>query len=98
MGPVSGLAFEPLTSALYGVLADCAPPGRLYRIDLTSGASAPIGPLTTVVLGSLEFGPDGDLYGGGAAAPNAGKLFRINPTTGKVKLIGATGVGALTGP
>jgi uncharacterized repeat protein (TIGR03803 family) len=46
--------------------------------------------------GSLEFGPDGSLYGGGGGA-NAGQLFRIDPATGTSTLVAATGIGTISG-
>ncbi len=46
--------------------------------------------------GSLQFGPDGNLYAGGTG-PDAGNLFRINPATGASTLVGATGFDRVSG-
>ena len=47
--------------------------------------------------GSLQFGPDGNLYGGGTGFANGGDLFRIDPATGLSTFVGATGFSSVTG-
>jgi hypothetical protein len=98
-GPIVGLAFDEPTSALYGITGGgggpCPVAGTLLRIDVTSGAAAVIGP-TGFFAGSLEFGPDGDLYGGGDIN-DGGRLYRINRMTGFSALVGSPGFGSMTG-
>lgn len=93
-GPISGLAFKPRTSAMYGIIGGGGPV-NLVRMDLTSGEATVIGPVP-VQLGSIEFGPDGDLYGVGNNA-EGGDFFRISPTTGHTELVGPSGVPGFTG-
>jgi hypothetical protein len=96
LGTVVGLAFEPRTSTMFGIGAyACIGWVDLLRIDLTDGEGHSIGP-PGVQLGSIEFGPDGDLYGGGTDQ-YAGQLYRIHPTTGFMKPVGPSGFGAITG-
>jgi hypothetical protein len=93
VGPISGLAFEPRNSAMIGVTGGGAP--SLVRMDITSGLPATITALPRQ-LGSIEFGPDGDLYGVGNNIDGGG-FYRINPTTGFMALVGPTGYPGLTG-
>jgi hypothetical protein len=95
VGPISGLAFDTNTSVMYGI-AGGSGPANLYTINLSSGAATLVG-TTSMQAGSLEFGPDGNLYAGGTG-PDAGNLFRINPGTGASTLVGPTGfTGGITG-
>jgi len=93
-GPISGLAFEPRTSAMYGVTAGGGAV-ELVRFDITSGEPTSIN-LLPMRLGSIEFGPDGDLYAVGNNV-DGGNFYRINPTTGVIAFIGPTGYPGLTG-
>ena len=88
-GPISGLAFDSTLGIMYGITG--GPTGNLLRLNLTTGAVTLIGP-TGFRAGSLEFGPDGLLYGGGTG-PDEFKIFRINPATGASTLVGMTGIG-----
>src|SRR5262249_54328635 len=45
---------------------------------------------TGASLSSLEFGPDGNLYGGGSIM-DGGRLYRINTGTGAATVVGVTG-------
>jgi hypothetical protein len=54
-----------------------------------------VGP-TGISAGSLEFGPDGNLYAGGGQGAT-GNLYKINKTTGVGTLVGATGFGNVSG-
>jgi hypothetical protein len=75
--PIRGLAYDEATATMYGIgvpLSQPPPPlagepeglsDVLFTIDLTTAATTEVGP-TGFFLGSLEFGPDGTLYGGGA--------------------------------
>ena len=89
---ISGLAWHEPSHTLYGVTAGGAP-SILLTIDINTGAATPVAD-TGVVLGSLEFGPDGRLYGGGGQA-NANELYDIDRSTGAATLIGNTGLGAM---
>ncbi len=89
--PISGLAYDPLTGIMYG---SGGPSGILYRISLITGVATPIGPMGAV-LGGLEFGPDGVLYGGGAQ-DDAGTFFKVNTTTGVATAVGPTGLSVET--
>jgi hypothetical protein len=93
--PLPGLAFDRRWSTMYGVTSGCAGPSNLVRIDVTTGAATVLGS-TGVGLGSLEFGPEGDLYAGGDGG-NGGNLYRVNLATGFARLIGTTGMGSVTG-
>jgi hypothetical protein len=89
IGPIPGLAYN---GTLYGISAGNRGVSQLYSINLATGAATLVGS-TGIVAGSLAFGPDGNLYAGGAAA-NAGSFYRINPATGAATLVGATGLGS----
>jgi len=93
--PINGLAFDQKWSTMYGVTSGCAGNSNLVRIDVTSGVATVLGS-TGVRLGSLQFGPDGDLYGGGDNT-DGGHLYRINQANAFTRLIGTTGMGNVTG-
>jgi len=103
-GPISGLAYDVGSGTMYGVTAGGAP-ALLVTVNLATGAAAPVAPLMDVAgapllrVGSIEFGPDGVLYGAMAqnGTPNAGWLFSIDTTTGLSTFIGATGLAGITG-
>jgi hypothetical protein len=68
--PVRGLAYDVAGGTMYGIggvlLPATNPEGVgdvLFTIDLATAATTEIGP-TGFFLGSIEFGPDGTLYGG----------------------------------
>lgn len=96
-GPVAGLAFDPRESVLYGVTGgrDCGAGPGLLHIDITSGQVFEAIP-TATYFGGLEYGPDGDLYAGSSQL-DGGRLYRVNPTSGAVALIGEPGFGGITG-
>jgi hypothetical protein len=73
LGFIRGLAFGPDGRA-YGV-DNAGISTSLYEINLSTGRATRIGAVGTAVL-SIEFGPDGVLYGGGSG------VFTINPQTG----------------
>jgi hypothetical protein len=90
---ISGLALHPLTGVVYGVTA--GPnilTSDLVTININTGLATLVGN-TQVVLGSLEFGPGGLLYGGGGQG-NANELWIINPVTAAATFVGNTGLGA----
>jgi hypothetical protein len=92
-GPISGLAYDEGSGILYGI--DGTGPGSLLSIDRATGAASAIGP-TGFQAGSLEFGPDGALYGGGTGS-SGGQLFRIDRNTGASTFVGYTGLSSVTG-
>ena len=94
VGPISGLAYDSAADVLYGI-AGGPGPAILYTLSLTSGVATPVGS-TGIQAGSLQFGPDGALYAGGTG-PDAGDLFRIEPTTAMTTFVGATGFSSVTG-
>lgn len=91
-GPVSGLAYDEGAGVMYGVTAGGVP-ADLVTIDLNTGTATVVGPTGLDRVGSIEFCPDGTLYGGTTdfASTFATYLVRIDPTTGHTTPIGATG-------
>ncbi len=90
-GPISGLAYQSSTGIMYGAVSGASAP-RLVKLNLSTGAATVVGNLV-ISAGSLEFGPDGNLYAGG----RAGELIRINPANGSATLVGKTGIGVISG-
>jgi hypothetical protein len=66
--------------------------GQLYRVDVETALMTPVGPVqpSSPRMPSLATGPDGLLYGTNASASI--RLFRINPDTGSIIEVGATGI------
>src|SRR5262249_1158495 len=94
-GPISGLAYDEAAGIMYGIDGGSGS-AMLLRINLSTGAATVIGN-TGLRAGSLEFGPDGNLYASGTG-PDAGRLYRIDPATGASTLVGMTGfTGGITG-
>jgi hypothetical protein len=95
-GPISGLAWDAGSGTLYGIDGGGRyGPGNLLTLDLTTGAATAVGP-TGITAGSLEFGPDGNLYAGGDAI-DGGRLYRIDRLTGAATRVGPTGFFGVTG-
>jgi hypothetical protein len=94
---ISGLAYDEATDTLYGITAGGVP-ADLITINRATGQATVVGPTGYTRIGSIEFGPDGFLYGGTtfSGAPNANALLRINPATGAATLVG-TGSASITG-
>jgi hypothetical protein len=90
--PISGLAYDASAGVMYGITAGLAP-SVLVTIDLNTGAATAIGPTGFDRIGSIEFGPDGFLYGGLAqnAASFANHLIKIDPATAFTTVVGDTG-------
>ncbi len=62
---ITGLAYDISTSTMYGTIGGGnIESGALVTIDLTTGAATMIGPTGPNKVGSIEFGSDGNLYGG----------------------------------
>ncbi len=72
-GPVSGIAYDPANSTLYGIEGGTGPTFNLVTLNLTTGAATTLFS-TGFAAGSLSFGSDGQLYGGS----NTGQLYNIN--------------------
>ncbi len=85
--PLNGLAYDVNTNTMY---ASSGRTQELYTIDLSNGALSFIGNMG-ITVGSIEFGSNGLLYGGGAQA-NTGDIFTIDPATGNPTMIGRTGL------
>jgi len=98
---MTGIAYDSSTDTLYGItngeLSDPNDPNSplldssLFTIDMGTGASTPVG-MAGMRAGSLEIGPDGNLYAGGVG-PDQGDLYRIDKGTGAGTFVGATGFG-----
>ncbi|MGH7724147.1 MAG: hypothetical protein ACREOU_01835 [Candidatus Eiseniibacteriota bacterium] len=95
-GPITGLAYDDTGGDLYGLTGCATGNSLLVRIDRVTGAGTPVGGGTGFEGGSLEFGEDGVLYGGGSNE-NGGRFYRIDTTTGAGTLIGPSGFPNLTG-
>ncbi len=95
VGPISGLAYDAGTGVMYGIDGGSGP-ANLYTIDLITGVATTVGN-TGLKAGSLEFGPDGNLYAGTTGTTGGGSLYRIDPASGAATFVGATGFTAVTG-
>lgn len=91
---VTGLAADPISGVLYGVTSRLDPrsPGRLIRIDRTTGAGTVVGDLrpTTEAAADVTFRADGTLFGW--LEPTSDDLVRINTTTGAATIVGNSGL------
>lgn len=96
-GPISGLAYDGPSGVLYGITG-CSQtfPTELVTLNLTTGAATHVAYLGFSGAGSLEFGPDGQLYAGGDNN-DGGHLYLIDPVVGTATLVGPTGFGSVTG-
>ena len=97
VGPIAGMAWNfPLARMYYvtGAGGGCGGTSTLYWNPTFGSALNLVGPVGFNA-GSLEWGPDDNLYGGSTGG--AGQLYRINPTNGVASLIGASGFGQMTG-
>jgi len=94
VGPIAGLAYDHAPGVMYGI-AGGPGPADLYTINLATGIATVVGE-TSLQAGSLEFGPDGNLYAG-STGPDGGNLYRIDAATGASTLVGSTGFPSVTG-
>lgn len=93
--PIQGLAYDEGSGIMYGIAGTgFSTPSKLVTLSLTTGQATVIGPVPFSA-GSLEFGPDGNLYAG--STNDTGDLFRIDKATGASTLIGPTGFSNITG-
>jgi subtilisin family serine protease len=90
-----GLAYDVATGIMYGITGGFGANAQLLTIDLGTGVATVVGP-TGFQAGSLEFGPDGNLYAGGTGV-SSGELWRVDPNTGTSTFVGFTGFGPVTG-
>jgi hypothetical protein len=87
--PITGLAWNGTT--MYGIEGGSPSTGaNLYTINLSTGVATVVGNTLIKGAGSLQFGPDGNLYAGGDGNDH-GHLYRVNQTTGAATLVGASG-------
>ena len=98
MAGINGLAYDQTTGIMYGSTGGSPGPSSLVTINLSTGAATLVGNIG-VNVGSLEFGPDGNLYAGsvGGQTGGGGNLYRINKSTGAGTLVGPTGFLNITG-
>ena len=93
--PIAGLAYDETTATMYGLTGGAAGgSSNLVTVNLATGAATVIGSVGFNG-GSLEFGPDGNLYGGSTGL--TGNLYRINKATGANTLVGPTSFLNITG-
>jgi hypothetical protein len=102
-GPITGLAWDEVNEIMYGVGTDVftQAPTLLFTINLETGEATPIGQ-PEIHLGSLQFGPDGQLYagatgGGPGSGGDRGNLYVISTNPGEATLVGNTGFDGVTG-
>jgi N-acetylneuraminic acid mutarotase len=95
-GPITGLAYHQPSGTMYGIgTGGCYAIKNLYQINLNTGLATVVGMLPFEA-GSLEFGPDGNLYAGGTGQWG-GLLYRIDRNNGNSLLVGETGFPDITG-
>lgn len=103
--PVRGLAYDAATQTMYGVGAPILTEGvgdELFTIDLSDASTTLVGS-TGTTLGSLEFGANGVLYGGGNSPGGPGEggpsanLYTVSTTTGVATPVGPTGYPGVSG-
>jgi hypothetical protein len=95
LGPITGLAYDAEGDVMYGITGCAGASSRLVTVDRQTGEAQDIG-ATGFEAGSIEFGPDGNLYGGGTGF-DGGKLHRINKESGASVVVGVTGFGNVAG-
>ncbi len=77
--------------------------GNLDAINVATGVLRTVAAFPPANDGLVAFGPDGNLYLSGQGTTNGDDLYRVDPTTGAVIDLGATGVpqlfaGVFVGP
>jgi sugar lactone lactonase YvrE len=96
---VGGLAFGS-DGTLYGATAGVFTGGNLIKIDILDGGveTTLIGPTGFSDIASLEFSPEGVLFGGlGEFDVNPGGLITIDPASGAGAFVGVSGFPSLSG-
>ena len=98
MAPIAGLAYDQPAGVMYGITGGSGGGlggiSNLVTVNLTTGAATTVGSVGFNA-GSLEFGPDGNLYAGSTGG--TGNIYRINKATGASTLVGPTGFLNVTG-
>ena len=97
--PISGLAYDETSATMYGLTGGASGgSSNLVTVNLSTGAATVVGAVGFNG-GSLEFGPDGNLYAGSTARSTVGtgNLYRINKATGASTLVGPTNFFNITG-
>ena len=99
--PISGLAFEPSTGALWASpRSSSATRDRIYRISLPGGDTIGVGNTGfTQILADIAFDTGGDLYGlaGNPSTPVNFRWARIDKATGFGREIGSVGFYGMLG-
>lgn len=84
---ITGLAFHPTTTILYGITgSENSPVRSLYTINPQTAQAALIGSFSPARVSDISFAANGTLYTWGA---RGGSLGTVNLTTGAVTLIGS---------
>ncbi|NNE09863.1 MAG: T9SS type A sorting domain-containing protein [Gemmatimonadetes bacterium] len=91
---LSGLAFDPITGALFACSIN---PGILYTIDTTDADTDQIGPIGHIRMTDLFFDSAGDLFATNGGGQSVNELLSIDRTTGAGTVIGPTGFIAVSG-
>jgi hypothetical protein len=94
VGPISGLAYNHVTSTMYGIGGGPGP-SVFYTISLGTGLATPVF-TTDFQAGGLSYGLDGNIYAGTSGA-NGGLLYRIDLNNHSDTLVGATGLNVIPG-
>lgn len=103
---VRGLAYDASSDTMYGVgspTTEGIAGDQLFTVDLGTGATTAIGFTGAQIVGGIEFGPDGLLYGGVAqggideGVTDDGDLVVFNLASGDATTIGNTGFPAISG-
>ena len=88
------LALTAATAQANPVVYTIGDSGQFGTVDLSTGSFSPIGPGIPVGTGGLVQGPAGNLLSLGFD----GTLYSINPNTGTLSTVGATGLGNCATP
>ncbi len=73
MAGINGLAYDQTTGIMYGSTGGSKGPSSLVIINLSTGAAREVGSIG-VNVGSLEFGPDGNLYAGSVGGQDSSQV------------------------
>ncbi len=103
--PITGLAFSPITGALYGSTGNSGSvPGRLVAINPATALVTDIGPFnagpvntggTPATMADISFDSAGNLYGVGSIG--GPQIYSIDTLTGQATVIGSTGLTSTSG-
>ena len=94
--PIRGLAFDPTDGTLWG--SEGAGEDGIYTIDTANGAATKIGDTGLgVSTPDIHFDENGNLFGVKGGGQGVNDLIAINKSTGAGTVIGAIGIGAVSG-